>query len=393
MNKQFITILSLLLTGCHQVPNRDIRLHLDDATEIQIKQTSQLQIFDTEKANTVSAVELEKRIKRIRYIPLDSKELIGEIRKMIVTDNRIYIMDSYLSQAIFVFDKQGKLLFCIDQKGSGPEEYVSVWDMDVNEKKQELLLNDALGLSYIYYSTIDGHFIRKEKAIPNCYVAKENEYYINVLSNGQDYDSTEDWQVLVSRQDSVLQKGFQLASIQKNDYIRNTLIRNHEKKLLYTPTYSDTTYILQPDGTFTPRYIVKQAKSVWEKRNQTMHDADICRLIKDNGYTKYYGNLLDSPSFTFFSLEKEYNGFIIQEPYFFAKREGELYQWDITDRTQSENIRDVLIPPIAVYKDAFYGILNPQKPKLNNHLSPHLTQYLTDKPENRNPIVVEYELN
>ena len=146
-------------------------------------------------------------IQSIDYIKLDSSEPMGPINKMVVTNDKIFIMDSFAAQQIFVFDKTGKLLYRIKNKGRGPKEYISIWDMQVDTIRNEILVNDALARSYLYYSTDDGTFLRREKGIANCYLARIDSLYINLTGVGQDFNDNENWAIIISDKDSVLFKG------------------------------------------------------------------------------------------------------------------------------------------------------------------------------------------
>lgn len=390
-NVYTLVTISLLISSCHKPnPNKPLRLELENVNKLEIISASP-QIIDINDATDISTNQLVDYVSSIDYIALDSKELIGEVRKMIVTENKIYIMDSFLSQKVFVFNTQGKLLFCIEEKGNGPEEFISIWDMQVDEQKKEILINDALGLSYIYYSTEDGSFIRKEKAIQNCYTTNTNNLYMNMLSYGQDFNEMENWQLLITDKDSILYKGFQLEEIQKNNYIENTMSFDCENKILYTPTYSDTIYQYCEDFAFTPKFVIKQNKSIWDKHNENMTYEDICTLIKENNNTLFTGLIFDSNKYMLFMTNEEYKGGIIKQPYIWDKTNKISYKWNITKMIPKENIHDILTIPSASYKDKFYGTFQLSKdPELKN-ISPKLAKILPKDAENSNPIIVVYQ--
>ena len=141
-------------------------------------------------------------------------------------------MDAHVAQRIFVFDKTGKLLFRIKNKGRGPKEYLSIWDMQVDTIRNEILVNDALARSYLYYSTDDGTFLRREKGIANCYLAHIDSLYINFTGVGQDFNDTENWAIIISDKDSVLFKGFEPTPLQNDDYVSNNFTYDHDGNLL-----------------------------------------------------------------------------------------------------------------------------------------------------------------
>ena len=177
--KQLITIIifSLLFCACGTSPqNNSMALVLSDTEIIKINPGSP-HLIRADMAKTIDTKKLLDMIQSIDYIKLDSSEPMGPINKMVVTNDKIFIMDSFAAQQIFVFDKTGKLLYRIKNKGRGPKEYISIWDMQVDTIRNEILVNDALARSYLYYSTDDGTFLRREKGIANCYLARIDSLY------------------------------------------------------------------------------------------------------------------------------------------------------------------------------------------------------------------------
>lgn len=214
LNIYILSVIYLFLIGCNKpIPKKALKLELENIKKVEIK-NEYPQIINTSEAKDISTKQLTDCISNIDYIALDSEHLIGEIRKMIITESKIYIMDSFLSQQVFVFDKQGKLLFRIDERVMDLRN-LSVFGICKLMNQKRNLTNDALGLSYIYYSTEDGSFIKRERGIQNCYLANINNIYINMLSYGQDFNDKESWQLLITDKDSILYKGFQLEELQK----------------------------------------------------------------------------------------------------------------------------------------------------------------------------------
>lgn len=72
-------------------------------------------------------------IKEIRYIPLETNDssLIGEVSKIIYRHHRFYVLDKKLNQVV-VFSEDGNFLSRIHRVGSGPDEYIVAYNMDVD---------------------------------------------------------------------------------------------------------------------------------------------------------------------------------------------------------------------------------------------------------------------
>lgn len=73
--------------------------------------------------------------KPIRYVQLESGDdmLIGKIDKIILNKDRIYILDAWSAESVFVFDRDGNFINKISRKGEGPEEYIDMRDMFYDE--------------------------------------------------------------------------------------------------------------------------------------------------------------------------------------------------------------------------------------------------------------------
>ena len=77
-----------------------------------------------------------------KLIQLETNDqcLIGEITKIITYRDRIYILDMYKTESVFIFDNTGKWINTIHRKGQGPEEYINITDIFVDDKTQSLCL-------------------------------------------------------------------------------------------------------------------------------------------------------------------------------------------------------------------------------------------------------------
>ena len=222
--KQLTTtiITALFCAACGNSPQNDSRaLVLSDTKIIKITHDTPHPIR-ADNARIIGMDEMLDRVKSIDYIKLDSSEPVGVINKMIVTKDKIFILDAYVAQQIFVFSKMGKLLYRIKNKGRGPKEYQSIRDMQVDTIRNEILVNDALARSYLYFSTDDGAFLRKETGVANCYLAHIDSLYINYQAPEQDFNDNENWAILVSDKDSILYKGFEPTPLQNDNFINNS---------------------------------------------------------------------------------------------------------------------------------------------------------------------------
>lgn len=392
MKQLTATIIAALFCaacGTTQLKNSPA-LELSDVDSIHIMPGTP-HLIRADNAKIISTAELLNMVGQVDYLKLDSSEPIGEISKMVVTRDKIFILDAHIAQQIFVFNKTGKLLFRIKNKGRGPKEYISIWDMQVDTIRNEILLNDALARSYLYFSADDGQFIRREKGIANCYVARIDSLYVNLQNNGQDFNDGENWAILITDKDSVIYKGFEFKPIQEGDYIVNSFYRDNDGSLLYTPINSDTVYQFTSPMAAYAKYVVCQERSIWKLYNERLSEPEICKLIKERNYTRYSANFLTTKNHVFFSIQHKWNAYITSIPYFWDKRTNSIYEWKIS---KPSIICDIIGLPQASYNNIFIStfpsIKTPEEYK--NTLNPRLKKLLDNSNEGDNPILALYTL-
>ncbi len=121
-------LLLLLMTACAR---RKYNYTIVD----QLPKDSSFEQIDLKNA-TGEDVELSSLVKKISYIKLETKEncLIGNIDKIQLFNDKIYICDETKSIAVFVFDKQGHFLFKLARGIGAPGEFTNLSDFVVNER-------------------------------------------------------------------------------------------------------------------------------------------------------------------------------------------------------------------------------------------------------------------
>ena len=122
----------------------------------------------------------------IHYLPLatDDKYLIGNIDKLIVTDDFLYIIDKNISFSIYCFNKKGEFVRKIGNRGASNKEYVSITDVNIyNEKiyiwdgsSRKLLIYKSNGN---YINSISSDYAAEAIAILNDSLARFLTYAVH----------------------------------------------------------------------------------------------------------------------------------------------------------------------------------------------------------------------
>lgn len=103
-------------------------------------------------------LKLSNLITSIEYIPLETTDecLIGNIGSYDISEKYILV---YCRQGktLALFDRKGKFLRTISRHGQGPEEFISIKGLKLDEQKNLIIINDIVGIKFF---DLQGKFLR-----------------------------------------------------------------------------------------------------------------------------------------------------------------------------------------------------------------------------------------
>lgn len=134
--------VSLLLFSCSQP--------LPNSMEIKI---------DIDKEEDISLLDIFEKVELVILEAAD-ESLIKDMSKVVSKNNKYYILDYSLAR-ILIFDESGNFLSKLDNKGNGPNEYVSLTDFEVNDNGGMMLLSNYDGV--LLYFDAEGECEKKIK--------------------------------------------------------------------------------------------------------------------------------------------------------------------------------------------------------------------------------------
>jgi len=114
-------------------------------------------IYEKQKIDTI--------IQSYFYLPLQTNKncLIGKIDKIVINNNRIYILDKAQTKSIFVYDINGKFVFKINKIGKGLGEYDNIRDFDIDMSGNQIVVLCPNFRKLIFYNTTNGLFLKEQK--------------------------------------------------------------------------------------------------------------------------------------------------------------------------------------------------------------------------------------
>jgi len=159
---KFITvnICFFLFTMCQNGKN-------ERKTDRTIKPDS-LIVINIDKLNFERPILFSSVFQNIKILALETKEdcLIGKINQLEMSDDTLFILDSYSAKALFLFDNNGKYLKKIGKIGKGPGEYSHISSFSLDLKKRQIQILDPQQQKIIIFST-QGKLINEIKLSGN----------------------------------------------------------------------------------------------------------------------------------------------------------------------------------------------------------------------------------
>lgn len=120
------------------------------------KRNDAVETINISKYRNEITVDLTELCDSLTIIPFNIKSPIGDIEKIIIRNEKIYIWDKY-DEKIWGFKNNGDSLFCINNQGKGPGEYIRIGDVTVSDS-DEINLLDIERKTILYYD-VQGEFI------------------------------------------------------------------------------------------------------------------------------------------------------------------------------------------------------------------------------------------
>lgn len=389
-------VFCLVLFSCTKKNNTLYLTKQINDSPLMTKVNSDFQVIDVDCAIKVDMNFIISKLASILYVPLKSTELIGAINKAIIYDEKIYILDAYITERLFIFDKQGSLLNIIDNKGEGPNEYAALSGMCIDPDRKEICINDRMSISKLYYD-LDGNFLRKEKSIPSFYINIFNHHIVNQLAVNQSFNKEINYHLICTIKDSIYSKGFPYVPIQKNYVVSSDATFNSMGDLLFIPVLSDTVYKIESFEKYSVRYVVKHKHSIWDKKEEEFSYKEVGDLIKNNGYTAL-GMFYETQRYVYFSIKRGLCNFVIENYFLFDKEKIQVYELEETNM----KIFKEIVPPnlIALDKETFVASFDAFRlkellAKDNNGYviqNNQLNTIIEKSDESSNPVLVMYEL-
>ena len=333
-----------------------------------------------------------------RYVPLGTtRQPVGNIDQLLVTDDRIIVVDKERAQTVFIFDLNGNPCAEIYRPGRGPQEYNHIDHVTLTPGQKPLLaVLDKMGSKVLFYG-LDGKFIRFSP-IPFRFTGMEylnkNELlcYANAyIQQDPIFKKREDTNRLLFFTDNKFQiKASALTNRAKKRKISFTVpfVKWNGEEILVNPNMTDTIYRL--DGhDLQPLYYVDKSALGPVLPTEDLTDEQILELgVKA---PVFGGDFISGKNFLFVDVSMPPTKTI--DRYCYSKTSRKLYFLKNTPRSGDRALAEM----------AFVGIMGSWKDQFIAHVPAYVVPMVyqrdgTDNPvlknigEDANPVLIFYTL-
>jgi|GEM_PF-606195 hypothetical protein len=334
-----------------------------------------------------------------RYVPLGTtRQPVGNIDQLLVTDDRIIVVDKERAQTVFIFDLNGNPCAEIYRLGRGPQEYYHIDHVTLTPgEKPQLAILDGRGNKVLFYD-LEGRFVNSIP-IPFRFTGMEYLNKDEILCFTDAYVRHEPF--IKKREDAnrllfFTDNKFQIeASALTNRAVNRKIgftvpfVKWSGEELLVNPNMNDTIYRL--DGhDLQPLYYVDKSALGSVLPTEDLTDEQIIEL--DKKAPVFWGSFTPGEKFLF--LEASTPPAEIIDIYCHSKTSGKIYLLkNNTPRSGDAALADVAFCGVkSSWKDQFIAQIPAYVVPLVYQRDGTDNPVLKDIGEDANPVLIFYTL-
>ena len=383
---------------CYYTPAQIESLQLND-TKVLKTNTDSLITIDLNPFLKQQHFDFGALVKEVKLIPLETTDesLLDDFRKVVITPSHIYIHDDFKGGGIVVFDNEGNFIKRISN-GRGPGELIRLYDIDFDEKNNELVVYQH---SYLLFFTPSGEYIRQQRlpiGFDNLAVTPEGYAFKTLGRQGNLHlNRFKDFTLIITdKQFKIKAVGIPKPyNLVKYSWL-NYLCKN--KDLYVSHRFTDTIYqYASLDNQLKARYLLDYTKKRLPDKYTIGDRNKFKNFINRNDYFFNLGKYLDAGSHHVFFLDNYYWQGGLQVVIYRDKYSGKLIGGTNADFNPTEMPR-MAFPNWGVSGEYFISTYLPTSDE-NDILNSNSTIISTEDKarakgldENSNPVLVLFKL-
>jgi len=237
------------------------------------------------------------------YIALEFCEdcIIGDISKVLKTEDGFVISDQYNTGQVFKFHDDGSFQYKIGAKGDGLGNYVLPFDISLVPGTDHLAVLDQNQTKILFYSLIDGSFVEE---LPINFQAKSiqflTDYKLAIHFDGQFLGTEQDYlaRILDLDQEEFTYKGvLDFSKTDQNNTAGDFYLSSDG--LLFSKSLNDTIYQVS-ENRFVPKYLVDFGDKAVNTDIKVLPLMDMRMRMMQEMPFYHNGNFIENQDFLFF---------------------------------------------------------------------------------------------
>jgi hypothetical protein len=254
---------------------------------------SSVKIVKIENIDETAVVKYSDIYDDVNFIKLETQDssLIGRIDKVIVTDDKIIVLDGSIAKMVFVFDCNGKFLNRIGSNGGGPEEYDCPDDIGYDKYNNEILVLCHNRKNIMRFHP-DGTFIKNIKIdlyVSSIFVMSKNTYLLSLNNKPQGQKGQKgevsDYNILIVDDNGNIVNRL-LQYDESTGQLRTPggiLFSNFQDEILFSQQYSNKIFKIDHDEIKTKYYMDLGRHTIPSAIFNNATEKNISKTIRENG--------------------------------------------------------------------------------------------------------------
>lgn len=150
-NILFFFLIFCTLAGCREKKN---------GFGESMRPAGPLQVFKVQPDET-ALEKIGERIEMDRYLLLPPEPLLGDIRRILIQNDRVYLLDD--TPQLVCYDLQGQMQYRIASRGGGPDEFGYLLDFCIDSADNRIVAYDNQKGCLMRYDLHTGRFLSKKR--------------------------------------------------------------------------------------------------------------------------------------------------------------------------------------------------------------------------------------
>lgn len=297
------------------------------------KQTA---LFDDSDIQTITitndnTIPINDLISHLEYIKLeDTRQPIGSIDRLLMTDEYIIIADEMKSKSVFIFNKKGESIAVINRQGRGPQEYIDLSHVTITPDNKSIAVLDNRAKKVLFYD-MSGRFVSGKPVgfwLDGFEYLDDNHLVCTTYGLGKNdpalasIDYNEDLIFFTDEKFNI--KGGAFPNIYNNKQYH--AMTPHTKKfnnVIYTnPSFCDTIYQISGDGIKALYHIDMTAINGFANPRNDINDEKMGKMFTERAI--FSGRYIDNGQFTLLSFSIPPQRMVTS--YLFSKNSKNVYR-------------------------------------------------------------------